>query len=82
MSARDIDQGVETLLAADDLLETLTALAYLRRCINQEINETVTRALQVHTGADVGRALGVTRQQISRRYSPTARTGAATPVRP
>lgn len=82
MSAADIDQGVETLLAAETLLETLRALVYLRRCIDVEILRTVPLALRAHTGDETAAALGISRQQIYRRYANNkTRPGAVTPSR-
>lgn len=80
VSAREIDDAVSDLLEAPDALAELRWLAVLLRLISRQIKLTVPIALEIHTQAEVGHALGVSKQEISRKYK---RAGTATaPARP
>jgi DNA-directed RNA polymerase specialized sigma24 family protein len=52
---------------ADSALEEVAALGALHQLVTRLFHESLHQALVGHTSADVARALGLTRQAVSRR---------------
>lgn len=76
-----IDSAVTEVTAADSQLDELAAVRRLELLVSTIRRELVLAALTNHHGGEVGRALGVSRQAINRRYRNKTGPKSSTPAR-
>lgn len=69
MTALDLDTALDRLIDAETALDELAALAHMRKLIDRQIAATVHVALRAHSATDIGAALGITRQAVSKRFA-------------
>lgn len=76
-----IDAAVTDITAAESQLDELAAVYRLEAVVSEIRAELVMAALTNHTGGEVGRTLGVSRQAINRRRQKQTGPGSKTPAR-